>query len=329
MRTVNAISISGGKDSTATALKAIEDGAENLRFVFADTGNEEDATIDYVSYLSGEIERLCGQKIETVKANFDRQISNKRRVVAKKWKAEGVSREKINTALSVLRPTGNPFLDLCIWTGRFPSTRRRFCSEQLKHEPLNKYALALLGEFKAVISWQGVRRDESESRKNLPERDVEFGSWEPEPSGLLIYRPILDWKASDCFEQHRKFGIKWNPLYELGMGRVGCMPCIHATKGEIREIERRFPEHFDRIEQWEQIVSAASKRDCSTFMNARVTANFIGTGTSADEIRADTHGIKTYVDYARTERGGRQSSLIHAIELLDVPQCSSVYGLCE
>ena len=28
------------------------------------------------------------------------------------------------------------------------------------------------------------------------------------------YRPILDWTADDCFEMHRKHGIKHNPLYE-------------------------------------------------------------------------------------------------------------------
>lgn len=321
----NVISISGGKDSTAMALLAIERKTENIRFVFSDTGHEHKQTYDYVQYLNGELRRLCGVGIETVKANFDRQIEGKRKFIAEKWEADGVPAERIEQAIEILKPTGNPFLDLCLWKGRFPSTRRRFCSEELKHKPINDFIESLLPA--TVISWQGVRRDESLSRRDLPERDVEFGTWEPEPSGHLIYRPILDWKASDCFEQHRKFGIDWNPLYEQGMGRVGCMPCIHVTKKELLEIASRFPEEIERVRQWEQLVSAASKRGASTFLDGRLAAKMLGTGL--DEINADTHGIDVHVDWSKTAYGGKQYDLIKAIQIDESSQCSSQYGLCE
>lgn len=226
-------------------------------------------------------------------------------------------------------PSGIPFLDLCIWKSRFPGTRSAFCTTELKHEPLNAYQNELIAEFDAVISWQGVRRDESLKRRDLPEKDVEFGCWEPEPQGMLIYRPILDWKAEDTFAIAKRFGIEWNPLYSLGMSRVGCMLCINENKQGVREVNRRFPAMIDKIERWEAIVSSISKRGCSTFMDARTTAKYLGTGTNNWEIEKETHGIRTYVDWAMTERGGRQSSLIHAIELDDVPACTSVYGLCE
>lgn len=72
---MNVVSISGGKDSTATALLAIYAyGAENLIFVFADTGNELQETYDYLDYLE---EKLC-IRILRVKANFDFEINRKR-----------------------------------------------------------------------------------------------------------------------------------------------------------------------------------------------------------------------------------------------------------
>jgi 3'-phosphoadenosine 5'-phosphosulfate sulfotransferase (PAPS reductase)/FAD synthetase len=44
------VSVSGGKDSTATALLAIERyGRENCRFVMADTGHEHEITTAYVT----------------------------------------------------------------------------------------------------------------------------------------------------------------------------------------------------------------------------------------------------------------------------------------
>ncbi len=49
------ISVSGGKDSTALLLLAIEQHPENLSAVFADTGNEHQITYDYLIINSGWI----------------------------------------------------------------------------------------------------------------------------------------------------------------------------------------------------------------------------------------------------------------------------------
>ena len=47
----NVISYSDGKDSTAMLLLAIEQQAEHLQAVFADTGNEHPSTYEYVRYV--------------------------------------------------------------------------------------------------------------------------------------------------------------------------------------------------------------------------------------------------------------------------------------
>ena len=61
---LHVVSLSGGKDSTATALVAIElHGRENCRFVFADTGNEHEATYEYaLEYLP----RALGINVDVV-----------------------------------------------------------------------------------------------------------------------------------------------------------------------------------------------------------------------------------------------------------------------
>jgi len=46
------VSVSGGKDSTATLLVALESHPhDEVMAAFADTGNEHEATYDYVRYL--------------------------------------------------------------------------------------------------------------------------------------------------------------------------------------------------------------------------------------------------------------------------------------
>lgn len=324
----NVVSISGGKDSTAMALLAVERNTENLHFVFCDTGNEHQITYEYINYLDWELRKRSGVGITTLKADFSEGIQKRRETVKIKWLKDGVAPQIIEKALEVLKPTGNPFLDLVIMKGRFPGTRTRFCSEELKHYPIDRYIQNLLPS--TIISWQGVRRDESVSRANLPERDIEFGTWEPKPTGHLIYRPILDWKAEDCFAMHTKHGIRWNPLYEHGMGRVGCMPCIHVRKNELREIAARFPEEIARIREWERLVALVSKSGIGTFLDGRVSARYLGTDNKS--IHSETHGIDVHVEWSRTEWGGTKGDnlipLVHIGEE-EAPSCVSNYGLCE
>lgn len=305
------VSMSGGKDSLATWLVAVDRmGRENCRAVFADTGNEHELTIDYVTdYLP----TICGQVV-WLRANFDRQIAGKRAYVAKVWREEGVPESIVENALSVLHPTGNPFLDLCIWKGRFPSRKAQFCTQELKRRPLDDYMLGLLEQGHEVSSWRGIRRDESQHRANAKEHDVA-------PEGWKIEHPIVDWTAQQVIDFVRSRGVKLNPLYSLGMRRVGCMPCINAGKDELLEIAKRFPQHIDRIREWERLVCLAAKRGWTTFFTDK---------TEGEESNAEIYdrlNIDARVRWAKTQRGGRKADWIRESE---PPQsCSSLYGLCE
>lgn len=303
----NIISVSGGKDSTALLLLAIERHPDNMQAVFADVGNEHDITYEYVRYL----EKATGVKIRWIKADFSQQIERKKAYVIAKWSDKGVLQETITRAVSALVPTGIPFLDLCLWKGRFPSAKAAFCSEELKRNPIiEQVHLPLLEDGNTLYSWQGVRADESRRRAALDELENVGG-------GLWNYRPILKWTASDCFAMHRKHGIKHNPLYEMGMGRVGCMPCINCRKDELLEISKRFPEAIERIRQWETAVKQASKWGAATFFTA----------PSVDNEWSAKQTIDVVVEWAKTSRGGKQYDFLRVQD--NGPICSSLYGLCE
>ncbi len=314
MEVIRLVSISGGKDSTATLLTAIERHPKDEIFAaFADTGNEHELTYEAVRYL----ERATGVRVEWLRQDFTYEWFRKRDYVRDKWAGKGVPDHVIDRALAALDPgpTGNPFLDLAVSKGRFPSRKAQFCTQYLKTEPLTEYAIELIQDHGEVESWQGVRADESASRAKLPEREDLGG-------GLTIYRPILTWTVDDVFAIHRKHGIEPNPLYSMGMKRVGCMPCVNASKGELMEIARRFPEHIERIQQWEAAVGEASKRGHSTFFAG---AN-MGDGLTSEQAFAKGN-ILQMVEWSKTTRGGKQYDMLLAAE--DAPACSSSYGLCE
>lgn len=307
------ISVSGGKDSTATLLLALERCREQVVAVFADTGNEHELTLEYLDYLRTAL----GIIIHTVRADFSREIAGKREYIRENWESDGVPYDLVVRALDILeKPSGNPFLDLCLWKGRFPSRRAQFCTQHLKKFPLSKFTTDLMLEGYDVESWQGVRADESPERAKLAE-------CEATPEGIKIVRPILSWSVEEVFAMHKRHGINPNPLYRLGMSRVGCMPCINARKSEVREIAKRFPEHVERIAAWEELVSQAAKRGVATFFNTRALG---GEGVENEDVNLEEFGIREIVQWSKTKRGGKQ--LLMDFEG-DAPGCSSVYGLCE
>lgn len=317
MTVLHVVSVSGGKDSAATAILALEtEPFESLRFVFADTGNEDRQTIDYVAYMADHL----GIEIHTLpKRDFSREIAGRREYVVKHWPGKGVSDADIERALVALQPTGNPFLDLCVWKGRFPSRKAQFCTEQLKTLPLVEWQMGFIerGECDAVWSWQGVRIDESRARKTrLQGTGACVKAFDVQGAGLYTYRPILRWKAADCFEAAGLYGLKPNPLYMQGMERVGCMPCINAGKDEVLQISKRFPAHIERISYWEQCVANASRRQAASFFP-----------DPDRDVHLNKRGIQNVVEWSKTKRGGQ---LVDWIRVTEEPRaCESAYGLCE
>lgn len=133
--------------------------------------------------------------------------------------------------------------------------------------------------------------------------------------GIYGFRPIAGWTAQQTVDFVKMFGVELNPLYAQAMDRVGCMPCINTTKAELAEISRRFPEHIERIAEWEAIVREVSKWGDASFF------------PPLDDARAKLRGrnIYAYVKWAKTRRGGKVANPIYDEP---APVCASSYGLC-
>ena len=317
MTVFHVISISSGKDSDETLRQALARyPKERVRAVICDTGNEHDLVWQHIVYL----ENRFGIKVAVLKADFSAEIMAKRMFIARdqrtgrdssgrrlRWSNKAKRR-----ALAVLWPSGNPFLDLCMWKGRFPSRKAQFCTQELKTAMLVQYQQDLVEAGHRVVSWQGVRRDESLNRRHAKR----FERLNPR---TYAFRPIVDWTAAQVFASLAAHGVEVNDLYRQGMTRVGCMPCINVAKGELREIAMRWPEHPQRLAEWEQRVGACSKRGYSTFMTDAHVAQ------DRRQVFADLN-IWARIEWSKTKRGGRQGDLFS-----DAPPaaCASSYGLCE
>lgn len=307
-RVQNIVSFSGGKDSTATYLLAMEHSEKtgnSFRATFADTGNEHEATLDFVAGIS---ERTGGPRVEVIRADFSGEVIKKRELVARKWAADGLTPERIKDIIKKLEPTGNPFLDVCIAKGMWPSANAKFCTVDLKVMPTIDQIILPSMKDGPIVQWTGVRRDES--RKRATYSPIDFVD-----PGYYAYRPIIDWTVEDVFAIHRKHGVEPNPLYKQGCTRVGCMPCIFVKKAELFNIGLRFPEHIERIAEWEKIIGSTSKN--------------YPDGAYMFRPNGDVGDVHKAVEWSKTTRGGQQYSLDNFIEQEEPSACLSDYGLCE
>ncbi len=304
---VDVVSLSGGKDSQAAATVCLDQrGAGDVRLLFCDTGNEHPLTLEHIHYLSS----FWGVEVVTLRATFDGHMARKREYILSVWPTEGIPLAVCERAASLLVPSGNPYLDLCLWKGRFPSRKVQFCTQELKRRPLDAYMIDVLATGAEAWSWQGTRRDESARRAGLAARERGAEGW-------WIERPVVDWTAQQVVDFCAGRGQRLNPLYSEGFDRVGCAPCINSGKDDVLNWSRRHPEVIDRIREWEALVGQASKHSAASFFPAPEKGG-----------RGERQGrnIVEYVDWSRTAHGGRQYDLVKAI---NTDGCESSYGLCE
>ncbi|MFC0182480.1 phosphoadenosine phosphosulfate reductase family protein [Pseudarcicella hirudinis] len=211
-----------------------------LNFLFCDTGWEHEITYKYLDYLE---ERFGINIIRTRSYKFDSLV------------------------------------DLAKKKGRFPSTKSRFCTEELKVKPMIDFILDQVNDNILVL--QGIRAEESHKRATMP-KNCEFFKFYFEPytydkNGRGKYytyrkadvisfckeyvhdvdRPIIDWSESDVFAFLEANFTERNKLYDMGFHRVGCFPCIMCGKEEFKLIVKNFPAWIQGLAKQEEQIGAS------------------------------------------------------------------------
>lgn len=198
--------------------------------------------------------------------------------------------------------------DLIRKKGMFPSRVRRFCTQELKIRPMQRYLAERQSAGEEVINAVGVRAAESQARSRLRE-------WEwQEGFDCEVWRPILLWTEQHVIDIHKRHGLPPNPLYLLGAIRVGCWPCIHARKAEIRLIADKDPDRIVRLRVLEgDVAAAAQERAARDERELKSLPTWFQNPTSRAGDDGHRDGscwpIDRVVEWSRTSYGGRQFEL--------------------
>lgn len=267
------VSFSGGKDSTALILWALENVGQ-FDVIFADTGWEHPITYQYVDEIEQTVLKKHGCKLHRVKSR----------------KYEG-------------------FEDLAVKRKIVPSTKARFCTQELKLYPIHDFIHSNEFNNERTTMYVGVRAEESPSRAKLAEEAFDIDYY-----GCWIKRPLLRWSSQDVFDIMKKHGVEPNPLYKMGMKRVGCMPCIMSGLKEFKEISIRFPEVIEK-------VSALEKKLGRSFFSVGKIPDWACSQTDKNGIKYPL--VEDVVKYVMGDPD--QMSIFE-----DEPtSCMSHYNICE
>lgn len=137
------------------------------------------------------------------------------------------------------------FEDMAIKRKRVPSVMARFCTQELKLFPTKKY----IAQFEDVHLFVGIRAEESAKRAQMDENVFDEDYYK-----CWIHRPLLKWPVKKIFGIMFKHGIEPNPLYMMGMSRVGCFPCIMVNNVELKQIFTKYPETIVKIREIEKKI---------------------------------------------------------------------------
>lgn len=146
--------------------------------------------------------------------------------------------------ITILEPK-NTIDELIIKKGFPPLQKFRYCTTELKVKS-GRDRLKLLG----------IRAEESRKRKNMEPIKLEG-------KDRYIF-PIFDWTVADIWQYIGKYNLRYNPLYDCGYKRVGCVLCPFAPKSQIEMELEKYPEIVERYrracDKSFELHSAAGKK---------------------------------------------------------------------
>lgn len=160
--------------------------------------------------------------------------------------------------------------------------QRRWCSSMFKIEVAKRVFTndpRFARNVKALVL-TGERRQESPNRE-LYARVVSYGSDAPTKHRYITQvRPVLGWLEERVWDTIRRSGIVPHPCYYLGFARASCMTCIFNEETEWATVRDVAPAHFARIAGLERELGTTVKIPEKKALKAPTVIEMANEGTS-------------------------------------------------
>lgn len=134
------------------------------------------------------------------------------------------------------------FFELCRKYKRLPSGLARFCTSELKTNPINRWIKNYCAEngLTNVVSALGLRAEESPLRaRKLP---LVIGKASTKAITITEWLPILGHKLPQVWAEIMSVGQKPHKIYGMGFSRLSCVFCVFGRVEEHKEAATLRPE---------------------------------------------------------------------------------------
>lgn len=324
MRIIN--TISGGKDSQAATIWLLNNGYKKFDTVFCDTGWESDITYKHIDYI-----------VKTLNLNFRVLRSKKYKglidLARRKTRFPSTMRRFCTSELKnipmidyILDEVQDDILVIQGIRGGESESRSKM-SQQCNYfkyyfEPISTNTTRIerytkqLNDPKSKADKKKLieKINKANARLAIGKEDPKYHTYRRKE--VLAYckkyatdvlRPVFDKSAQWVVDYIIENGMEVNPLYKMGVTRVGCFPCINCNLMEIHQISMRFPERIDEIYSYENEIGS------TFFPYDKVPDKYCKKPSIKDVVKYADAKYNTgdlFDDYAPTS-------------------CMSYYGICE
>lgn len=255
------VAFSGGKDSLAALLWTIKESGfkkESIEAVFCDTNWEHEVTYQHIK----EVVEKLDVKLVTVKS--------------KKYAG---------------------LVDLAAKKKRFPSTKARFCTEELKTKPMIDYILDECNCHVLVV--QGIRADESRSRALMKKQCTYFRYYyEPYQSNSMI---VAQWENRSDLTATQKKKLE-TAKARLAKGKEDFKYHTYRKK-EVMEFRKNYSDDVVRpcfewtgVEVMNYILDAGMKPNPLYYQDAKRVGCFPCIMCSKGELKAMIEHNPKYIE---------------------------------
>lgn len=226
------ISFSGGRTSAYLLWRVLQSNSgipDDATVIFCNTGKEDEATLNFIEKCS----KNWGLNIVWLEYDPD----NKYKVVNFKEASRN----------------GEPFEQLIRKKKYLPNPVARFCTQDLKVVPIDKYMKAI--DRPDYITMIGIRKDEE--RRIAKVRD---GLFAPLVTAKITQKDVQSFWASNDFDLDLKF--------RDGVTALGnCDLCFLKGTSQVVSIIRQQPERAIWWSDMEEIVGATFRKDRPSYKN--------------------------------------------------------------
>jgi 3'-phosphoadenosine 5'-phosphosulfate sulfotransferase (PAPS reductase)/FAD synthetase len=126
--------------------------------------------------------------------------------------------------------------------GGWPTKNNRYCTSDLKRGPIRRVMTRLVTEAREggvtgrrvrLLNVMGMRAQESPKRRKMAPFSYDEDASNKTLREVDEWLPIHAWTADEVWAHIRQSGVRYHPVYDLGMPRLSCMFCVLATESAL------------------------------------------------------------------------------------------------